>query len=146
MAQFESQQEALKAAGLDVMPTEEAVSKADMIIFAVPDAAIPGLSGALVPLMKPGAIAIILDPAAAYAKKVTLREDCTFVVVHPCHPPLFGDRDTQAEKDDLFGGTAAKQDIVIALLAGKEEDFAKAEALCRHMFNPVVNSHRITVQ
>lgn len=137
---------ALEASGITPMKTEEAVAWADIIIFAVPDAALPGLSERLVPLMKSGAVAITLDPAAARAGKLVTRQDCAFIVTHPCHPPLFGERNTEEEKADLFGGTAAKQDIVIALMQGSEEDILLAETLCRHMFNPVVDCHRITVE
>ena len=138
--------EALRAQGLKAMATEDAVKIADIAVFALPDAAIPALSKRLVPMMKPGATAITLDPAAAYAGQLTTREDCSFVVTHPCHPPLFGDRDTPEEKADLFGGTAAKQDIVIALMQGSEEAFLEARQLCLHMFNPVTKCHRITVE
>ena len=137
---------ALRRDGVDARATEEAVAVADIIVYALPDALIPSLSARLTPLMKPGSTTIILDPAAARAGKLHTREDCTFVVVHPCHPPLFGECETQAEKDDLFGGTAAKQDIVIALIQGCSEAFAEAEAFCRHIFNPVVECHRITVE
>lgn len=142
----EAGMEALRAEGLNVLPTEEAVQICDIIVCALPDAALPSLSQKLVPLMKPGATLITLDPAAARAGKLATRPDCTFVVTHPCHPPLFGDKDTPEEKADLFGGTAAKQDIVIALFSGEEENFEIAQALCRKMFNPVVNCHRITVE
>ena len=136
----------LAADGYTVMPTEEAVALCDVIVCALPDAALPMLSAKLVPLMKPGATFITLDPAAARAGKLATREDCTFVVTHPCHPPLFGEKETPEEKADLFGGTAAKQDIVIALFSGEETLFAEAEDLCRKMFNPVVKCHRITVE
>ena len=136
---------ALKDLGLAVLPTEEAVQKADLVVFALPDAALPALSRRLVPLLKPGATVITLDPAAAHAGQLYTREDCAFVVTHPCHPPLFGDRDTPEEKADLFGGTAAVQDIVIARMQAGEEAFLEAEQLCVHMFNPVAKCHRITV-
>ena len=136
----------LTAQGYTAMTTEEAVASCDVIVCALPDAALPMLSAKLVPMLKAGAIFITLDPAAARAGKLTTREDCTFIVTHPCHPPLFGDRDTPEEKADLFGGTAARQDIVMALFTGKEEDYAVAEALCRKMFNPVGEAHRITVE
>ena len=138
--------DALIKKGIDAVKTEDAVALADIVIFALPDAAIPALSKTLVPLMKEGTIVVTLDPAAARSKLLYTRDDCSFVVVHPCHPSLFFERETKEEKDDLFGGTAAKQDIVIALMQGKEEDFVEAEALCRHIFNPVVDCHRITVE
>lgn len=50
------------------------------------------------------------------------------------------------EKADLFGGSAAKQDIVLAHAGGSEEDYDLVEALCRTMFSPVVEAHRITVE
>ena len=137
---------ALAAQGLKAMATEDAVKVADIVVFALPDAAIPALSKKLVPMLKPGATAITLDPAAAHAGQLTTREDCAFVVTHPCHPPIFGERNTPEEKADLFGGTAAAQDIVIALMHGSEQAFAEAARLCRHMFNPVVECHRITVE
>ncbi len=138
--------EALRGEGLAVLPTEEAVALCDVIVCALPDAALPGLSAKLVPMMKPGATLITLDPAAARAGKLFTRDDCTFVVTHPCHPPLFGEKNTPEEKADLFGGTAAKQDIVIALWQGTEENFAIAQEICIKMFNPVVTCHRITVE
>lgn len=142
----EQGQAALREQRLRVMATEDAMAVADIVVWALPDAAIPGLSRRLVPLLKPGATVITLDPAAARAGQLTTRQDCHFIVTHPCHPPLFGERNTPEEKADLFGGTAAAQDIVVALMQGSEEAFAEADALCRHLFNPVTQSHRITVE
>jgi len=99
-----------------------------------------------VPKMKDDSTFILLDPAAAYAKEVALRGDCTFVVTHPCHPGLFTEQETTEARADVFGGVAAKQDIVIALLQGREERFHVAEEICRQMFAPVVKVHRITVE
>lgn len=136
----------LSEQGLCVLPTEDAVRIADTIVLALPDAAIPALSRLLVPTMKTDALVITLDPAAARAGQLATRPDCTFVVTHPCHPPLFGERKTAEEKADLFGGSAAAQDIVIALYQGKESHLAIAEQVCRHLFNPVTDCHRITVE
>lgn len=136
----------LQAQGYRAMSTAEAVKIADIIVFALPDAALPSLSRRFVPLMKPGTTIVTLDPAAAHAGQLTTRDDCTFVVTHPCHPPLFGERNTLEEKADLFGGTAAVQDIVIALMQGEEERYEDARQLCIHMFSPVSQCHRITVE
>lgn len=136
----------LTALGVKAWVTEDAVPAADTVVFALPDAALPNLSARLVPLLKTGATVITLDPAAAYAGRLTLRDDCTFVVTHPCHPPIFGERNTPEEKADLFGGTAAVQDIVIALLQGEESKFIEADELCKSMFSPVRESFRITVE
>lgn len=132
--------------GLSVTAIEEAVGQSDFIIMAVPDAILGKISQDVVPLMKAGATFILLDPAAAYAEEIALRDDCTFVVTHPCHPGLFTEQETPEAKADMFGGVAAKQDIVIALLQGKDEQFQMAEQICRQMFAPVVKAHRITVE
>ncbi|WP_308635157.1 phosphogluconate dehydrogenase C-terminal domain-containing protein [Paenibacillus silvisoli] len=132
--------------GLAITPNEEVLATADFVILAVPDAVIGPLSEKIVPQLQPGATLILLDPAAAYAGQVTLRDDCTFVVTHPCHPALFEEQDTPEARQDMFGGIAAKQDIVIALQQGDEERFALAEQICIRMFAPVVQCHRITVE
>lgn len=132
--------------GLAVSPAEAAVPGADVVILAVPDARMAGVTAEIVPLMKKGATAILLDPAAAYNGEVRLRDDCTFVVTHPCHPPLFGEQPSAEARADFFGGIAATQDIVVALYRGSEESFPAAEKVCREMFAPVARSHRITVE
>ena len=136
----------IREKGWEITGNEAAVPQADILIMAVPDARLGGISRETVPLMKPGAIMVTLDPAAAYAGELTTREDCSFVVTHPCHPPLFGEQDTLEARADLFGGIAAKQDIVIALMQGSEEDFETAREICIRMFAPVVTCHRITVE
>jgi hypothetical protein len=136
----------LREQGLAVTPPEQALAGADAAILAVPDAGLRAVSAQLVPLMKPRSCVVMLDPAAAAAGEVTLRDDLTFVVCHPCHPPLFGEQPTPEARRDFFGGVAARQDIVIALLQGTEGWFAEAETLCRRMFAPVEKVHRITVE
>lgn len=136
----------LRERGLKVTPPAEALGDADFIILAVPDAAMRAVSAELVPLVRSGSCVVMLDPAAAAAGEVKLRDDVTFVVCHPCHPPLFGEQDSPEARKDFFGGIAAWQDIVIALLQGEESMFAQAEQLCKLAFAPVVKSHRITVE
>ena len=136
----------VKDKGLSVTPAATAVPLSDVVILAVPDARMAGVSREIVPLMKKGATAILLDPAAAYNGEVQLRDDCTFVVTHPCHPPLFGRQDSDDARRDFFGGVLAKQDIVVALHRGTEKNFVVAEKICREMFAPVVKAHRITVE
>jgi len=136
----------LHGRGLLSTGIEEAVPVSDTVIMAVPDAKMGEISKHVVPLMKKNATIILLDPAAAYAGELALRDDCTFVITHPCHPPLFGEEDTAEARNDFFGGIAAKQDIVIALLHGNEENFQKAQQVCIEMFAPVVKCHRITVE
>lgn len=145
-ARTEEANAALRDEGFTAMSSEEAAKAADIVIFALPDAALPGLTKDLVPLMKPGAIAMTLDPAAARAGQLTLRDDVTFIVVHPCHPAIFVDLETPEERGDHFGGIAASQDIVIALLQGQESDFEIAREMAIDMFSPVKVCHRITVE
>lgn len=138
--------ERIRARGLDVTPAEQAVPQADVVILAVPDALIGAVSRELVPVAKPGAVILLLDPAAAMAGEVAVREDLNYVVCHPCHPPLFGEEETPEARQDFFGGAAAKQDIVIALMQGTQEALERAERLCCAMFAPVGRAHRITVE
>jgi len=136
----------IRERGFSNTETKWAVPSSDVIIMAVPDAKIGGISKDIVPMMKAGATMILLDPAAAYIGELALREDCNFVVTHPCHPALFGEQDTPEARRDFFGGVAAKQDIVIALLRGDEGDFQMAQRICIEMFAPVDRCHRITVE
>ena len=138
--------EKIKEKGLMVVDQESAIPKSDFIVMAVPDAKIGGVSKEIIPVMKKNATMIVLDAAAAYAGEIFLRNDCTFIVTHPCHPALFDERETPEEREDLFGGVSAKQNIVIALLRGKEDNFIKAKEICKNMFAPVKNVYRITVE
>lgn len=132
--------------GYKVYDSEDAVREADITILAVPDIKMFAVSKALVPLVKPNSLILTLDPAAAYAGELTMRNDCTFVVVHPCHPPLFRQQETPEAQADLFGGKAGKQDLVIALVSGDEEKFDIAKKISIKMFAPIVNCFRITVE
>ena len=136
----------LRAQGLGVVSAAEGVPSSDIVVLAVPDAAMSAVTRGIVPLMKPSSTAIMLDPAAAYNGEVTLRDDCSFVVTHPCHPPLFGEQDSKQARRDFFGGILARQDIVVALYKGTEGAYQSAEGLCKEMFAPVVTAHRITVE
>lgn len=144
--QADAGKERLAANGWQVTPAQQALPQADFVILAVPDAMIGRVSASIQPLLKVDSTVILLDPAAAYAQQVAMREDCTYVVTHPCHPALFDEQDTPEARKDLFGGIAAKQDIVIALHQGKEALYDIAEHICMDMFAPVVKCHRITVE
>ncbi|WP_373229337.1 phosphogluconate dehydrogenase C-terminal domain-containing protein [Cohnella sp.] len=144
--QADAGKERLAANGLQATPAEEALSQADFVILAVPDAQIGMVSKSIYDLLRIDSTVILLDPAAAYAQQVVMRTDCTYVVTHPCHPALFDYQDTPEARKDIFGGIAAKQDIVMALHQGKEELYDAAERICMDMFAPVVKCHRITVE
>jgi len=138
--------EAMAREGLAATGDYSGVAGADYVVLAVPDRLIGSISSEITPMMKAGAVMILLDPAAAYANELNRRSDCTFVVTHPCHPALFVEQETPEAKADMFGGAGAPQHIVVALDSGREEDFAAADELCRRMFAPVLKSHRITVR
>jgi len=89
---------------------------------------------------------MVLDPAAAYLGKLPSRPDIVYFVTHPCHPPVFNDETTSEAKRDFFGGVAAKQAIVCALIQGDEEYYELGERVAREMYAPVMRSHRITLE
>ncbi|MBP8277018.1 MAG: oxidoreductase [Propionivibrio sp.] len=131
----------IKARGYSVVTAEEAVPKSDIVVLAVPDVIIKKVSVGIVALMRPGATMIILDPAAAVAKELALRDDCTFVVSHPCHPSFFVAQETPEARADAFGGIAATQDIVMAKIQGDDSKFANAKKVSEIMFAPVTNAY-----
>ena len=126
--------ESIHARGLDVIPVEEALAKAEVVVFAVPDTLIKKLSAIYVPMLKPGTGFLILDPAAAVAKELTLRDDCTLGVAHPCHPSFLLDQDTPEARADRFGGDGGKQDIVMSMICGEQEVFEKMQETARDMY------------
>lgn len=132
--------------GLTPTPQNAALSDADAVILALPDKLIGRITRDIIPLLKPGAMVVSLDPAAAYAGVIPLRDDLTYYVSHPCHPPLFNDEVTEEARADWFGGVAAKHHIVSALHRGPETDWAKGDQLARDMYAPVMNNYRITVE
>jgi hypothetical protein len=127
--------------GFEVTPMEEAVGKADVTVLAVPDSLIDKISASVVKVMQPGTGMIILDPAAAVAKELALREDCTFAVAHPCHPSYFLDQDTLEARQDYFGGLGGKQDIVMAKIQGEDTVFEQCRTVSEIMYGPVVTSY-----
>ncbi len=131
---------------LSVVSQEEAMKDADAVILALPDKLIGKISPSVIPQLKSGARVISLDPAAAYAEVIPLRDDLTYFVSHPCHPPLFEYEPNQEAHVDWFGGKAAKQSIVNALHQGPEEDYAICEGIAKAMFKPILRSHRISVE
>lgn len=137
--------ENLNERGLNNTKSEEAIPGSDLIILSVPDTLIGKISEQVVPMMKKDATLLLLDPAAAYAEEVTLREDCSFVVVHPGHPPLYREQDNLESYGDFFGGVLARQDVVAALIQGKEENFEIAKKVAKDMWAPVDNIYDITV-
>jgi len=135
----------LRERGLAPSTQAEAVGEADTVVLAIPDTAIGKVASGLVPQLKPGALVVLLDPAAPHGGELPEREDIAYFCVHPCHPPLVNDEVTPEARGDFWGGTA-KQHIVCALVQGTDKDYGRGEALARRMFAPVMNAHRITVE
>jgi D-apionate oxidoisomerase len=136
----------LKAAtGLDCVEPGQALSRADVVVLAVPDRAIGAVAHQIVPGLESGTALIILDAAAPHAGELPDRKDVSYFVTHPCHPPIFNDEDNEARLD-FFGGIKAKQHIVCALMQGPEEHYALCEDVARTIYAPVMRSHRCTVE
>jgi hypothetical protein len=131
--------------GIRVSETGFCVPGSDIVILAVPDVALEKVSAEIIPAMRKGALVITLDPAAALAGKLFLRKDIAYFITHPCHPSIFNRETTEEAMKDHFGGIAAQQAIVCALMQGTDEDYMKGEELARTFYAPVSRSHRITV-
>lgn len=136
----------LRESGIEPTSQEEAVRDADVVIFAVPDAVVGSLAKEIVPSLKGGTMVVSLDPAAAYAGELPEREDVSYFVTHPAHPPIYNDETDPEARRDYFGSGKAKQAIVNALMQGPEEDYARGEEIARKLWGPVLRSHRVTVE
>ncbi|MCU0830125.1 MAG: NAD(P)-binding domain-containing protein [Rhizobiaceae bacterium] len=132
--------------GAQCVDMNTALMDADVVVMAVPDRAIGQVAHRIVHDLKPGAAVVMLDAAAPHAGELPERADITYFVTHPCHPPIFNDEIEDAAKTDFFGGIAAKQHIVCALMQGPEEHYALCEEVARAIYAPVMNAHRCTVE
>jgi hypothetical protein len=132
--------------GLSCVDADTALSGAEVVVLAVPDTAIGKVAAGIVDKLAAGTIVIVLDAAAPAAGHLPKRDDLTYFVTHPCHPPIFNDETDPAAKRDFFGGVAAKQHIVSALMQGPEEHFALGEEVAKVIWAPVMRSHRVTVE
>lgn len=132
--------------GVSASKPEEVVPQADLVVFAVPDVAIRAVTADLVPMMRSGAIGITLDPAAPLAGHLYPREDIAYFASHPSHPSVFNWEPEAKAHYDYFGGIAARQAIVCALIQGPEEVYTVGEDLAKTIYAPVTVSHRITIE
>lgn len=132
--------------GWQAFAPDQALQDAEIVILAVPDTAIGKVAHGIIDKLKPGTMIVILDAAAPFAGHLPTRKDITYFVTHPCHPPIFNDETEKAAKLDRFGGVAAKQAIVSALMQGPESDYAIGEEVARTIWAPVMRSHRLTVE
>lgn len=132
--------------GVECVDADTALQGADVIVLAVPDTAIRTVSAAIDDRVRPGAMVVCLDAAAPFAGHLPERDDVTYFVTHPCHPPIFNDETSLEAKRDYFGGLVAKQGIVNALIQGPESDYALGEKVGKTIYAPVVRSHRVSVE
>ena len=136
----------LKAAtGLDCVAPQEALAGADVVLLAVPDRAIGSVAREIVGSLASGAVVIVLDAAAPHAGEMPRRDDISYFVTHPCHPPIFNDEDGE-DRLDFFGGVRAKQHIVCALMQGPEAHYMLGEEVAREIYKPVMRAHRVSVE
>lgn len=136
----------LKELGVNTVSTmEEAVPESDVVILAIPDILIGKLSKSIIPLMKADSLIIGLDPAAAYAGVMPIRDDIGYFVVHPHHPHVFYSELDESGQKDYFGGVA-RQDISCSLYQGAEKYYVVGEKLARIFFGPVGESFNLTIE
>ena len=132
--------------GVECWTPDAAIKGADIVILAVPDTLIGKISHAISPMLASGTMVVALDPAAPFAGELPKRDDLSYFVTHPCHPPIINDETEHDAKKDFFGGLAAKQSIVCALMQGPDAHYAKGEEIARQMYAPILRSHRVTVE
>lgn len=137
----------LKAAtGAECVPLDDALRGAAVVVLAVPDTLIGQVAHQIVPVVESGTALIILDAAAPHAGELPVRDDISYFVTHPCHPPIFNEETEAAAKQDFFGGVKARQSIVCALMQGPEEHYALCESVAKTIYGPIIRSHRCTVE
>lgn len=132
--------------GVETVGADAALAGAEVVVLAVPDTLVGKVAASIGPALKPGTVVVILDAAAPFAGHLPERPDLTYFVTHPCHPPIYNDETDPEAKKDHFGGVAAKQHIVNALMQGPESAYALGEEVAKVIWKPVMRSHRVTVE
>ncbi|MEO1989774.1 MAG: phosphogluconate dehydrogenase C-terminal domain-containing protein [Martelella sp.] len=132
--------------GIDAVDAATGLAGADVVILAVPDTVIGKVAAGFVKDLAPGTMVVILDAAAPFAGHLPERDDITYFVSHPCHPPIFNNEATEAGRNDHFGGIAAEQGVVNALMQGPEEHYALGDAIAKAIYAPVARTYRVTVE
>ncbi len=129
---------------VDCVDTEAALDGAGVVILAVPDTLIGRIAAQIAPRLGAGTMVITLDAAAPFAGHLPARDDLTYFVTHPCHPSIFDP--AVHTTPDYFGGQAASQAIVSALMQGPAEAFDLGEEIARLIYAPVSRAHRVSVE
>jgi ketol-acid reductoisomerase len=136
----------LRDCGVSCSERIEALPAADVAIFAIPDVVMEAVTREMVPQLKPGALVVLLDPAAPLDGKVAHRDDLGYFIAHPCHPSVFNWEPTEEAFRDFYGGISAKQAAVCALMSGGEEYYELGVEVTRLIYRPVFRIHRVTVE
>ncbi|WP_120504350.1 phosphogluconate dehydrogenase C-terminal domain-containing protein [Sulfitobacter mediterraneus] len=137
--------ERLGHAGIPVTDGDDWITNVDAVVLALPDSVIAQVAEKLVPRLNPGTLVLILDAAAPYAGVLPEREDITYFIGHPCHPPIFNDETDWEARRDYHGGIA-NQAIVCSLMQGPEEHYALGRDICETMWSPIIRTHRVTTE
>ncbi|MCD1634805.1 NAD(P)-binding domain-containing protein [Martelella mediterranea] len=135
----------LAGAGIETVEQDAALAGAKVVVLALPDSLIGPVAGNIVPRLDAGTIVVILDAAAPYAGVLPQREDITYFLGHPCHPPLYADLDDSEQRRDVHGGVAP-QAIICALMQGPEAHYAIGREICEIMWSPILRVHRVTTE
>ena len=138
--------ENLRHRGVTASELAKAVPASDVVILAVPDVAIGAVAREVVPLMKPGSLLMTLDPAAPLDNQLPRRDDIGCIISHPCHPSIFNWEPTEKAFRDFYGGTSARQAIVVALMWGGENYYDLGVEIATAMYAPVSRAHRVTLE
>jgi len=132
--------------GVDCVPADAALVGVDVVILAVPDSLIGKLAAEIAPQLRAGVMVMTLDAAAPFAGHLPQRDDLVYFVAHPCHPSIFHHRVHAEGQPDYFGGVAAPQSIVSALMQGPDSAWELGEAVARTIYQPIARSYRVTVE
>lgn len=132
--------------GVACVSVDQALAGVDVVILAVPDSLIGKLAAEISPQLKPGVMVMTLDAAAPFAGHLPARDDLVYFVAHPCHPSIFHPLAHVEGKPDYFGGVAAPQSIVSALMQGPDSAWELGEAIAKTIYQPIARSYRVTVE
>lgn len=132
--------------GVTCVSVDEALAGVDVVILAVPDSLIGKLAAEISPQLRPGVMVMTLDAAAPFAGHLPARDDLVYFVAHPCHPSIFHPLAHAEGKPDYFGGVAAPQSIVSALMQGPDSAWELGEAIAKTIYQPIARSYRVTVE
>ncbi len=138
--------ERMKSIGVQPSQPADCIPEADLVVYAVPDVAIGKVTATYVPKMKPGSIGMFLDPAAPLAGHLAQRDDISYFASHPCHPSVFNWEPDKKAHYDYFGGIAAKQSIVCALIQGPRDHYEVGENIAKVIYGPVNKSIEVTIE